>query len=394
MQPVHVTNREHIYKQLFRVKSALKEHFQGDVVAPFVGRIGYPHLNIGMLAPVVSEQESWLHDAPCEWAAREIPSATIIDLRSELLNSRFKAHIKAKPRLLELAREAAMSHKPTEMEIKLKSVPKMSISLHQFSAPTGPKGDLLHAALTSNPTVSSKVERVVDGNDWKAADAITYLYGNGFDETFLTRLLSVGTVGLKTERKLVPTRWSITATDDIIGKQIIDEIADHDECGYTVRFGGHLGNYFLVLTFPGPWSYELFELMVGRGQLEYSTDHEFHQGRKRYADETAGGYYASRLAVLEMLKEQRERGRVLCLRFITPEYDTPLGVWVVREAARKATRAAPIAMDSLQHCIVYAKTTAQQFDVDLDPLLSQSKLLTYLKTQRTLSAFAFRGQQI
>ena len=388
MKPVvHITNREHVYKQLFRVKAALKDHFQGDVVAPFIGRVGYPNLNVGMLAPVESEQESWLHDAPKEWAARGIPSSGIIDLRSELLNSRFKAHIKAKPKLLELAREAAMSHKPTEMEIRLSAVPKMSLSIHQFSAPTGPKGDLLDASLTSNPVVSSKVEKVVDGNDWKAADAINYLYGKGFDETFLTRLLSVGDVGLKSERKLVPTRWSITATDDILGKQIIDAIQDNDDAPYAAYFGGHLGNHFLILTFPGPWSYELFELMTGRPTLEYSTDHEFHAGRKRYADETAGGYYASRLAILEMLQRAGQRGRVLVIRFITPEYETPLGVWVVREASRKATSSQAMALDNLDACLDHARNLARRFGVDLAPVLAKSNLIRYMKTQRTLYTF-------
>ena len=103
--------------------------------------------------------------------------------------------------------------------------------------------------------------------------------------------MSVGILGLKKDRKLVPTRWSITATDDIIGKSLISEIKDYSEISsYYSFFGNYLGNYYLILIFPEVWSYELFETYVPSNwnftkPLRYGTDFEDYYGRKEYAFE-------------------------------------------------------------------------------------------------------------
>ena len=45
---------------IFRVKSALeKTNFVSDAVAPFVGRFGYPNVNLGILAPPQQSNDSW-----------------------------------------------------------------------------------------------------------------------------------------------------------------------------------------------------------------------------------------------------------------------------------------------------------------------------------------------
>ncbi len=48
-----------------RAHSAIKSTtFQSEGVAPFVGRFGYPNINVGILAPPEPEEEAWLFDAP------------------------------------------------------------------------------------------------------------------------------------------------------------------------------------------------------------------------------------------------------------------------------------------------------------------------------------------
>ena len=73
-------------------------------------------------------------------------------------------------------------------------------------------------------------------------------------------------------------------------------------------------------------------------KIQYMTDYEPYSGRKRYAENCAGGFYSVRLAILEKLKKMRRQASVLALRFITGEYFAPLGVWVTRFAARRALK--------------------------------------------------------
>ena len=126
-------------------------------------------------------------------------------------------------------------------------------------------------------------------------------------------MLSVGTVGVGNSRRLVPTRWSITATDDMIGKRLAASVKDFNWCAdHLLYFGGYLGNYFIVMLFPDAWGYELFESLEGHGS--FTTDFEGHAGRSGYASETAGGYYAARLAVLEKLSRMKLSGVCSCFK--------------------------------------------------------------------------------
>ena len=383
----------------YKVKTKLdKEEFTSDAVAPFVGRFGYPNINVGILAPPEQRDDAWLYDAPRHWAAENYEIPRIVDFRSSLLNSRYNLNIKKRIRLLDLSQDIAMSSKPVDVDIELQEKPKFRLNIDSHMAPTGPNAKLKQAKITENPKIHTKVYKVFEDIDLKANEAVNYLYENNFDENFLSRILSVGTLGLKKDRKLVPTRWSITATDDIIGKNLIVEIKDFSEISsYFAFFGNYLGNYYLILMFPEVWSYELFETYVPQGwsfnnPLRHTTDYENYFGRKEYAFGTVGGYYTVRLAILEKLKEMRKQASVLALRFITDEYTMPLGVWVTRESARKTVSSKPIEFSSKELMLEYArKLVKRKFSYNADFLLGESRLLKNIKHQAKLEKFIQRN---
>ncbi len=380
---------------IFKLRDKLeKEEFTSDAVAPFVGKFGYPNINVGILAPPEQSDDAWLYDSPKFWSSQNFGIPQIVDFRSSLLNSKYTINIKKRIRLLEVSQDIAMSSKPVDVEIELKEKPKFRLNLDAYIAPTGPNARLKRASITENPKIHTKVYKVFEDIDLKAYDAVNYLYENKFDENFLSKLLSIGTLGLKADRKLVPTRWSITATDDIIGKNLINQIKDYSEISsYYSFFGNYLGNYYLILMFPEVWSYELFETYVPSNwnlskQLRYTTDYEDYFGRKSYADNTIGGYYSVRLAIIEKLNEMKRQASVLALRFITDEYTMPLGVFVTREAARKAVNNKSIEFASKELMIIYANhLVKKKFNTNLDYLLSHSILLHHMKEQSKLAQF-------
>jgi len=55
--------------------------------------------------------------------------------------------------------------------------------------------------------------------DVKAETAIDELHSKGVDNYKIQQSLSTGILGQEENRKLVPTRWSITASDDMISKK-------------------------------------------------------------------------------------------------------------------------------------------------------------------------------
>ena len=281
-----------------------------------------------------------------------------------------------------------MASRPTDVDISLEQVPRFSLTPDSHLAPMGPSARLKKAELTSNPHIDARVDRAVDDTDLKAVGAVTGLYDKGFDENFLSKLLSVGTLGIGENRRLVPTRWSITATDDMLGKHIIKEIRDYPEADYSLYTGSHLGNHYFILVFPERWSYELFETFVPKNQeLVWSTDFEANRGRTSYAEATAGGYYTVRLGILEQLRERKRQASALALRVITEEYTTPLGVWVTREAARNAMRSPPLMFASQELMLEYTRKKIQnEFGFSADAMLKESKLLSQMR-QTKLSTF-------
>jgi len=369
-----------------------KPEFSGSAPSVFVGRMGYPDVNVGILSANTSNSE--LFDDPRRWANENFQIPEIIDFRTSLINSRFKANIKEKNKFLETGQDVAMASKPVEMDVFLKEKPKFRVSFNSNTPPMGPNASLKKVDLKENPKINSKVEKVFSETDRKANDSMNYLFDKGFDENFLSRILSIGTLGIEAQRKLVPTRWAITATDDTLGKNLIKEIKEFKEADYEFYFGSYLGNYYIIMFFPDVWSYELFETYMPKtawnveNKINHTTDHEFYEGRKSYAENCVGGYYSVRLAILEKLKSMKRQATVLTLRFITDDYAVPLGVWVTREAARKALMNKSIVFEDRETMLEYAKALAKKkWGYDAGNLYRESVLLKNMKSQMKLRKF-------
>jgi DNA repair protein NreA len=368
-----------------KVNLTSKQDFFGEAPNIFVGKYGYPDVNVGILGV-----ENYVdNDAPLLWSKENYQIDNIVDLRSSLVNSRFGANVKSfDNKFLEMSQEISMASKPVDVEINLQKRPQFNVSFNQDIMPHGPSVELKKAMLTENPKIPTKVDSIVSQTDLKSVEALETLYDKKFDEHYLTKLLSVGNLGVKDQRRLVPTRWSITAVDDTLGKHLISNVKKHAECDYAAHFGGYLGNYYLILFFPDIWEYELFETPVVGGNTGFTTDHETYAGRTKYAFSTAGGYYAARIAVLEKLNTIKRQGACLCLRFITDEYWAPLGVWVVREASRNSMKSKPLMFGSEELMMIYAKNLVKKkFGYDLDNILKVSKLIKERKSQKKLSKF-------
>jgi len=380
-----------------KINTNFKQQFQGSAPAPFIGRFGYPTVNIGILSPQFSgDMESY--ESPRLWQQQNTAISEIAAKRYSLVNSRTQRSVKdlhLGGNFLEIVQEVGLAKTAAEVEVTLSKPPQLNLKQESEIIPWGPASSLRKARITANTKVDSRVEKVVSDTDLKASKGILNLYNKGFEENILTKLISVGNLGLKKNRKLVPTRWSITAVDDTIGQELIQEIKNYSIGDYRIFFGGGWGNYYLFFFLPEVWGYELFELYLGQAVnpwskcgVQYSTDYENYSGRKEYAEETAGGYYASRMPILEKMTELKHQGRVIAIRLILPEYNIPLGVWVCREAARKSLSSKSIQFADQESMFKWAKEFIQQkFSFDLESILVQSKLLQEKKDQKKLTEF-------
>lgn len=375
----------------------LKKISNVDSVSPpsvFIGsKLKYPLVNVGILSPLEGDEDAWVYDDAKYWAEHDFGIKDVLSLRDNLLNSRFKSQVydsRLNKKFLQIAQEVAIASKPVDVEIELKSKLNVGRKSDRVLTGHGMRAELKKAKITSNVKVHQKVDKVMN-DEIKASEGMEILYKNNFDVYTLSKILSVGVLGLKKNKRLVPTRWSITATDDTVGKKLLEKIREYKWLeNYELFFGEFLGNQYLIMFFPNVFSYELFELYLPGSswnpsrEVKASTDFESYSGRKTYAFATAGGYYATRLGILEYLERMKRQASVLVIRIETPSYWASLGVWVVRESVRKAL-ARGMKFDSREELIESAKKICKiKYGFDVEKILKRSKLLEIIKMQMSL----------
>jgi len=318
-----------------------------------------------------------LLDDPGRWYGLDF--SEIIRLRSMLVRSKAKQGVRERTPLVEKAQELALSVRPVDTEVLFYSRPKYSLSFSPVSQPMGPSGNLKNLDIAENPKIPRRVDSLVS-DEVTASDAAFALYKSGYDVYYLTRVLSSGAMGFEERKKLVPTRWSITAVDDVIGKRLMEEIKNYPEIGeYTVYHNTYLENHFEILLIPIKWEYEQFEAWapdtlwtMAYSDYAINQESERYRGRGDYALKEGGGYYAGRIGVLEGLARLHRQACAIVFREIYEGYVVPVGVWEVRENVRKAFENPPRKFDTLNGALEDIRT---RLKIPMEEYLKRSEIL-------------------
>lgn len=350
----------------------------------FVGRFGYPKVFIGPLVSPLSGDTSLL-DTPESWFG--VPLQKIIDFRYSLVRGKYLTDIyNFDGKIVEKTREIALAKDPSDIETHFSKLPKFSPIKDENSQPFGPSAPLVDIE-SGNIKYDQKVENAFYDTDLKARDAVLSLYDKGVFVSKIQKSFSVGAFGLEENRKFVPTRWSITAVDDTIGKELVEEAKNFPFINeFRVYEINSLDNRWVILLTPTSWRYELIEawypntLWNQSSGIAIFSDHEFYGGRKTYAD-IGGCYYSARLAVGELLnREKRQAGSVI-MRETHPGYLVPVGVWNVRESVRAALKTKPLKFSTLVESLNYIKA---KFDIPTEVWIKNSAILKDLIYQKRL----------
>ena len=395
-------------RQLAREKSyAITDHLeaaerqfeqvvQGDSLfgstAPeiFVGRSNYPEVSTGLLSPMDRAADAAEFATSGEWYRRGFGIDDVLQRRTGLLNSTRSTQVDVSDvwdGFVGVQREVAIADHPVDVEVGLDSTSEVDLSVDDIATPTGPRARARDATLAENPHVPRPVEKTLEDDDWRAEGAMTYLYRRGFDVYDINTILSAGALGRARDRKLVPTRWSITAVDDTIGQYLrggmhnarsIDEV--------QVWYNEYMANEYWVVLAPGSWEFELVELKAPGsiwnpepgGSYYLAADSEGYGGRTAYADETSGAYYAARLGVLEHLESLDRQATCLVIRHASDGYWAPVGVWQIREGVRNAFEGEPATAETLHGAVAKLES---QLPVGLSALRRTSNLVAGIQSR-------------
>jgi len=361
----------------------------------FVGRIGYPKVSIGPLLPPF-HGDTRILDEPEMWLGKSIDE--IVAMRSQLVRGKYRVRVDSVDeggRIVEAVKELAMAREPADVDAGFHKKPTGGLVLSDEIQPLGASAPLKSLSLGGLKT-DWRIDRAYSDTDLPAREAIIELYRSKVSVTRIQRALSVGSFGLKGNRRFVPTRWSITAVDDTISKHILAKVKTLPWINeYRVYESRNLDNRFLVLMIPAAWSYELVEAWYpnttwnpGGGRIAMYSSSEGYFGRSGYA-EIGGCYYAARLAVAERLERERRQASVLILREAHPGYIMPVGVWNVRENVRAALRKRPMVFNTLSEALSHI---AARLEIPMSTWIKESWLLKQRLYQRRMDEF-LQGRQ-
>lgn len=370
-------------EHLTTIRTNLKRTFSGSSPPEiFVGKWGYPNVYAGLLAPE-KYGDTQEYTSPESWYSKSYPIEKIKSLRTELLYGRTTTSVKnPSSRIMQTVKEVAMSHKATATEMTLKK-PIFSQKHEESSVPLMTKAaQIENVRLEENPRIDKNVDYLVNDTDVKAKVAIEELYKSKTQVSTIMKILSAGLLGQGSKRKLVPTKWSITAVDSALSLKLLEKVKNYQELHHIELFhNDYLGNHYEFLLLPGPWSFEVIEVShTGMAWMDY----ESNFSRKKYAESVTGAYYANRLAVAEYLSSIQRQATVLVLREIRPEYNTPCGVGILRECSRAAFNKKPSKFNTQQEAYLEIQSRLNQA---LSVWLSKSTIMKTYGQQKKITQF-------
>ncbi len=363
--------------------SAITEFAGSSPPEIFVGRWNYPTVYAGILSPPEYGNTELMSSAE-HWHAKKLSIQEILNLRNRLIYARGTTHVKQPTeKFISVFREVAMTEKSIATEFKLQKPIEKNYKNDSHVPLISNAAQLAAVRLQENPKVQPKVDYLVNDTDTKAATALLELEKSGIATSTLMKLLSAGLLGQKKSRKLVPTRWSITAVDDTLSKEKLKKIRFYPEVKeISVFHAEYLGNHYEFLLLPDKFAFEVIE--IGIDSTGIWQDYEPFGGRKSYAAAVTGAYYANRLAFTEYLEKIKRQATALVFREIRPEYNAPLGVGILRQTSREAFSELPEKFNSLEEAFTKIQTRLR---LPIKKWLSKSIILKNYGKQRRLSQF-------
>lgn len=344
----------------------------------FIGSSQYPKVYAGpMIAPVHGDTS--VMDKPEEWIPGRIPQEEIIRYRLSLVRGMHQVNVAdMDDRFTLKLQEIALSDRSIESEARFSTAPA-GYSFSEEHTPYGPSAPLLNLEIEEQRW-NRDLEKVYYDTDLRAADAVMNLHQRKVSFSNIQKAFSVGVMGAKRGRHLVPTRWSITACDTIIGNHLLTQVKKCSPIDtWRVHEFSSLNNRYAVILMPTAWQYEWTEAFVrvlGNEEVVFS-DYELHKPKRTYSH-LGGCFYSCKMAVLEALAEQQKQAGAIILREASSGY-VPLGVFNVRENVRNAMKQPALEFEDHQAMRSYLSGT---FTLPLERFEKAGVILQNIRRKR------------
>ena len=353
----------------------------------FIGRWSYPKVYAGPMM-VGEAGDTSIMDSPEDWIGQNKQQEDIINYRMNLVRGKqlIKIDDLENP-FVEKLQDISLASTSIDSEATFGKTPTGSM-LTEDSMPHGPSAVIEKFDIDAVKW-DRQLEKTFYDTDLKAGDAVVNLHNKDVPFTAMQKAFSVGAIGTKDKRKLVPTRWSITACDSTLADRFLKEVRKFEKLDtYRVYEFGSLNNYYIIILTPTEWQYEWYEAFIkimGNEELIYS-DYETNGGKKEYSI-VGGCYYTAKMAVLDYLLKIKKQSGLLILREAYEGY-VPLGVFNVRENIKEAMQKPFKEFETLNDALKYGGT---KLTIPISKYVKQGTLMNeMLHTKQTTLDMYFK----
>ncbi len=315
-----------------------------------VGEFNYPKVNIYTgISPDKDRDVKFLED-PQRWWLNNLSLDDVVKIRSSMISILDKnVDVHDVDKLL--SREISLiqiSSKPVDCDVFIEKILDKNMIFDLKLLPLSVRV-LGNIKISSNPKIERSLEKVIYDTDLKARDAVIKLYRDGIDIYIIQKAFSFGLLGTRRFRKLVPTRWAITAVDRIISQYLRNTITKFEFLDkfkfYQITY---MNNRFTVIMIPGSLKISWLEFWYPRLGIDSGVKKsptlsvQIEEDLKGNVETMDGGFEAARMGILETLYRRRVQCRVIIVREILPEYYIGIGNWHIREDMRNIVNIKPI----------------------------------------------------
>ncbi len=355
----------------------------------FIGRWSYPKVYAGPMM-VGETGDTSIMDSPESWIGEHKTQEDIINYRMNLVRGKQLIKITdLENPFVEKLQDISLASKSIDSEATFGKRPRGAL-LTEDSMPHGPSAVIEKFDIDA-VRWDKQLEKTFYDTDLTAREAVLNLHNKDVPFTAMQKAFSVGAIGTKYKRKLVPTRWSITACDSTLADLFLKEVRKFDILDtYRVYEFGSLNNYYIIILTPTEWQYEWYEAfiqLIGKEELIFS-DYETNTDKKEYSL-VGGCYYTSKMAVLDALVKEKKQAGLIVLREAYEGY-VPLGVFNVRENMKSAMSNPYKEFETLKDALKYAGT---KLKIPISKYVKQGTLLNELlhTKQTTLDMYFKKG---
>jgi len=352
----------------------------------FIGSWNYPDIYAGPMVTAAHGNTS-LMDTPESWIPENKTQEEIIGYRLNLIRGKQRVNAgELNTSFIEKLQNISLSAASVESEAAFSCTPS-GTAFSEEHTPFGPSAPLDRFEIESGRW-DRDLEKVFYDTDMKSADAVIDLHRKGILFSNIQKAFSAGTMGCGRNRRLVPTRWAITACDTTIGDHLLSEVRKCQVIDtWRVHEFSSLHNNYAVILMPTDWQYEWSEAflhILGNEELVFSD----HEGRKKKTvySHLGGCYYSCKMAVLEALAREQKQAGAIILREALHGY-IPMGVFNVRENVRNAMNQPSLEFDDIRAALAHI---SRKFTLPVSRFIEEGPLLqnTIRMRQCTLRDFS------